>query len=553
MPVVEIDARRLARLVGRRRTKKAVVDALPYLGLDIESSEGDAIRVEYSPNRPDYATDYGIAEGLRGMLGVKTGIQNISIRRSRAYTMRIAPKSPRNRPTAVGIVARRLALDAHSLGQLIAMQEDLHAGIGRGRRVSSIGLHDLSAVKFPLEYATAPRSDMFVPLGSEQKMTLGGVLSETEIGRKYSTLLKGQTRVPVMLDASGDIISLPPVVNSAHTAVSDSTRGMFVEVTGTDSRAVADTLSITAATLAAAGADLYEVNIAGGSAPSLTPRKIQLRSSLVCETLGIQMRPGQIATCLRKSRLGAAIRGSRITCTIPRHRFDILGEMDLVEEAALGYGIGRIDPILPPQESAGRASPESVMLESVSTCMVGLGYTEAINSGLVSADMVKDLGRKDTSSMIAVMEPKSHVHTILRNSLVPGLLDVLARNIHETYPQRVYEIGTAFARAAPVEERSMLGAVTAHGSASYTEAKSAAAAVVRRCFGAVLQTEAASHSALEDGHAADILVGGIRVGVLGDVRTSALEQLRIRERVATFEIDLTALAKTAPARRPVKN
>ena len=44
---------------------------LPYLGLDIEGQDGRAVRIEYSPNRPDYSTVYGIAAGLRYMRGKK--------------------------------------------------------------------------------------------------------------------------------------------------------------------------------------------------------------------------------------------------------------------------------------------------------------------------------------------------------------------------------------------------------------------------------------------------------------------------------------------------
>jgi len=41
--------------------------------LDVESEDEKRIRVEYSPNRPDYSTDFGIALGLQGLLGIKTG------------------------------------------------------------------------------------------------------------------------------------------------------------------------------------------------------------------------------------------------------------------------------------------------------------------------------------------------------------------------------------------------------------------------------------------------------------------------------------------------
>ena len=58
MPVVELSYSRLQKLIGNV-TKKQISDSLPFLGLDIESEDGDSVRIEYSPNRPDYSTDYG--------------------------------------------------------------------------------------------------------------------------------------------------------------------------------------------------------------------------------------------------------------------------------------------------------------------------------------------------------------------------------------------------------------------------------------------------------------------------------------------------------------
>ena len=77
MPVVELNINRIRKLVSGKTTRKQVLDILPFLGLDIESEDGDEIRIEYSPNRPDYSTDYGIATGLQGLLGIKKGIQKI--------------------------------------------------------------------------------------------------------------------------------------------------------------------------------------------------------------------------------------------------------------------------------------------------------------------------------------------------------------------------------------------------------------------------------------------------------------------------------------------
>ena len=60
MPVVELSYSRLQKLIGKFQKKKSLI-LLPFLGLDIESEDKDLVRIEYSPNRPDYSTDFGIA------------------------------------------------------------------------------------------------------------------------------------------------------------------------------------------------------------------------------------------------------------------------------------------------------------------------------------------------------------------------------------------------------------------------------------------------------------------------------------------------------------
>ena len=80
MPVVELSLSRLQNLVGKKANKKQILDSLPFLGLDIESLDGNIVRVEYSPNRPDYSTDFGIALGLQGILGISKGILKLDVK-----------------------------------------------------------------------------------------------------------------------------------------------------------------------------------------------------------------------------------------------------------------------------------------------------------------------------------------------------------------------------------------------------------------------------------------------------------------------------------------
>ena len=125
MPVVELELPRLQKLVGKTNRKK-ILEKLPFLGLDIESEENDIVRVEYSPNRPDYSTDFGIAMGLQGLLGAKQGIQKLKIKSVNNFPIKVDSSVSKIRPFVTGIVAKNGKIDDKVLRQIIVMQEDLH-------------------------------------------------------------------------------------------------------------------------------------------------------------------------------------------------------------------------------------------------------------------------------------------------------------------------------------------------------------------------------------------------------------------------------------------
>ena len=97
MPVIALSYSRLQKLVGKV-SKKQISESLPFLGLDVESEDEKTIRVEYSPNRPDYSTDFGIALGLQGLLGIKTGAIKLKIKKSNQYKINVNSFRFKNSP-----------------------------------------------------------------------------------------------------------------------------------------------------------------------------------------------------------------------------------------------------------------------------------------------------------------------------------------------------------------------------------------------------------------------------------------------------------------------
>jgi len=540
MPVIELSYSRLQKLIGKV-TKKQISDSLPFLGLDIESENKDLVRIEYSPNRPDYSTDFGIALGLQGLLGIKTGAINLNVKKSNKYKISVKPEVSKIRPFVTGVVAKNGKIDDKTIKQFMTMQEDLHFGIGRKRKKSSIGIHDLDKISFPLVYTTTGRNHKFTPLSSEKDLSISEILEKTDVGKDYGKILGNSTKVPLILDANEQTVSFPPIINAAITTVTTKTKNLFVEVTGINKEDSEDMLSVVATILQKAGFTLETVQISGAknSSPKFEQKKIKINPTLINQILGLNLNTPKIVTSLKKSRLDAIVKGKEIVCSIPAYRFDIFGPMDLVEEAALGYGIQNLTPTMAPPQTLGQINSVSSQIKLLSQTMVGLGYLESMNSSLTSKRVLYDMTNRDTSKIISVLDSKSQEHTILRDTILPGLLENLSRNIHESYPQKMFETGTVFTLDNPISEKTNLSSISAHKDANFTEIKSILQSALKTGFGIKIDTKTISHPSFEEGRCANIIVNKKSVGIIGEINSKIIENYKIRVSVVGFEISLS--------------
>jgi phenylalanyl-tRNA synthetase beta chain len=551
MPVVELNINRIKKLISGQITKKKIIENLPFLGLDIESQDGDQIRVEYSPNRPDYSTDFGIALGLQGLLGTKKGIFKTNIKKEGKYEIKVNSSVSKIRPFVTGIVAKNGIIDDQTIKQLMNMQEDLHLGIGRKRKKSSIGLHDLDKISFPLTYTTTSRDHKFVPLNSTVESTISNILSETDVGQNYGWTLGDSKNVPVIIDREENTISFPPIINAAITTVTTKTKNILVEVTSIDKDAAEDMLSVVSTILQIAGFQISELKITGGknSTPKLNSRIIQYEPKFTAQILGLDISISAMITSLKKCRLDARQNGKKIQCVIPRYRFDIFGSMDIVEEIALGYGIQNLEPKLSTSETLGEKSVITKKLELISKTAVGLGFTEVLNSTLTSENSFVLTNRAQMGSLsLSVLDSKSQEHTILRDLILPGLIENISKNIHEPYPQKIFETGIVF-RTPTKYESQHLGAVMAYKESNFSEMKAILQSILKTGLKLDMTTEFPNENSnteygtriFSKGRFAKVLVQDIIVGYVGEINSEVLDNFKIRTPIVGFDIDLSLI------------
>ncbi|MDQ3909493.1 MAG: phenylalanine--tRNA ligase subunit beta, partial [Thermoproteota archaeon] len=394
MPVVNIKFERLKRLVSGVNMNK-ILDTLPFIAVDIEDIGKDMIRVEYNPNRPDLSSDYGVARALRGLLDIEIGLPKFKLAGRSGLAISIEDRDVRRlRPYLVALVAKNGKLDEETLKQLIAMQEDLHNGIGRKRRKASIGIHNLDVIRFPVIYKTVSGDYSFTPLNQSSKFAIYEILKDLEIGRQYAHILSAFDRYPIILDRDGTVLSLPPIINGQATKVNDRCRNLFMEVTATDQEIAEDVLAILAITLYDAGFELRTVSIVDSGSrrkietPRMKPKLISTDVKYVNSILGLMLDTKQMITSLKRSRLDAkAVGRKKIICTVPRYRIDISDPVDISEEVAIGYGIYNFEPKFPTSPTAGMRSSLSVYFNAIREAMIGLGMIESLNFILTSKEV----------------------------------------------------------------------------------------------------------------------------------------------------------------------
>jgi len=546
MPVVNLSVNRLNKFLPGIDVDK-ILQVLPYVGLDIEGKDNEILRIEYNPNRPDFGSDYGIVRALRGLLEIETGIPNFSYDRAGiSYVINVDESTKSVRPFIAAIVAKNGKLDDETIKQLIGMQEDLHNGIGRRRVKASIGIHNLDAIKFPIVYKAVNEDFSFVPLDLMSSQTIKLILKTSIPGKEYGYILEKTRKYPILVDSQENVVSLPPIINGNATKVNTCSKSLFVEVTGNNQKSVEDILAILAITLYDVGFEIQNVSTCNFNGSTYTakmdPSHIDVDPHYINTMLGLNFGINQIVKYLEKSRLDAReINGEKkIRCSIPRYRIDILNAIDIVEEVAMGYGVYNLKPTVPSSNLTGEKSSLSKYIDIIRQTMVGLQMLEVLNSSLVSSKVQSELsGMNKSDKVLRVDATKSTEHELLRDALLPSLLKTLSHNVHEEYPQKLFEIGKIFNWTDTITESWSIGAVIAHNKADYTEIKSTMQGLLKISFGKNAVTTVATHPIFMNGRCANIYVEEECVGIIGEITPSAIDNFKVRVPVAAFELNLS--------------
>jgi phenylalanyl-tRNA synthetase beta chain len=551
MPVIQLSLQHLEHYCQNKASAKTILDTLPYLGLDIEDQAGDLVNVEYSPNRPDFSSEVGIARSLAGILGIATGVPKYEFPRSN-YSVQIKGKEILSVRPFIEAIYAEISVTDELIKQMIAMQEDVHNGIGRKRSKVAIGIHNAGVITNSLKYfGTIDDSFSFVPLGTMRKQSIKEILHGTDQGKEYGKLLSSVS--PLLVDSKDKVLSMPPVINGELTRLKPGVSKLFIDLTGTDERVVDVSTAIIASMLSDTGAKVYSVKIdrADGSStwtPDMHPSKMRFDLELTNKNLGFDFDLEQARVALEKSRLGLDDAGHSL---IPRFRSDIIHPIDLSEEVALGYGIAHFTPQEVASSLSGSLSRRLRSIDSVIELFIGMGFTEIWNFSLTSKDVV---AHYRDSEILKVEDSKSESFQFLRVDLITSLLRVLGASTHLEYPQRIFEEAPIFRRESTstteVLEQDHIAAALADSEANYTKIRSHLDAFLKLVMGPSnfhLETESDAAGIYAEGRTAGVFIRekskDTRLGTVGEISPSTLERFGLAVPVAAFELNLEPILK----------
>lgn len=279
---------------------------------------------------------------------------------------------------------------------------------------------------------------------------------------------------------------------------------------------------------------------------------IHLRHSKVNGVLGLTLSIDKIKELLERLEIKVTIDGDNLLCTPPHQRLDLLKEIDLIEEVARLYGYDVIPSTLFRGNEWGALTNGQQILKITREALVATGLNEITTYSFVSPKSLDAINLSEHSILrnaVKLLNPLGEEYSIMRTTLLPNLLEVLARNYKRSVKEAsAFEVGNVFFPKQqplvelPIEKKTLVMGMYGEGKDFYTLKGS-----VEKLFETLgilnykYETESA-HSTYHPGRCANIVYGDNHVlGTIGEVHPNVLDNYDIEVPVIVAEIDFNML------------
>ncbi len=323
--------------------------------------------------------------------------------------------------------------------------------------------------------------------------------------------------------------------------------------------------------------------------PPAPPRVIALRPARVNAVLGTDIAPEVMAAVCCGLEMCVQAEGDTLLVTIPTFRPDLVEEMDLIEEVARISGYEHIPTTVPGHITrAGRLAPEFAFEARVRTLLTSAGLFEGLSYSLIDARVLEQMrlpaDAPERAELVALKNPKSEEFTHLRPTMLVSLLESLRNNARRNLNDvQLFEVGRIFRATGgglrfDYAVRRTEADVRVQGAEKLPlEARAAGIALMGRPWSALwggghapvdffwlkgileqflaglgvadVACLPAEHPTLHPGRTARFVVGGVEVGIFGEVHPQVAKNFDLPERAFLAEVNIDALLTLADAER----
>ncbi|MBU5689190.1 MAG: phenylalanine--tRNA ligase subunit beta [Candidatus Aenigmarchaeota archaeon] len=547
MPTIKVNRKDFCQLVGKNFSMEEIAERIPMLGVAWEGNEGDDFEVEVFPNRPDMLSVEGLARAFSAFMNIKTGLREYHAEQSE-YMAIVDPSVVEVRPVFVACVIKDVNLSDEFIKSIIQMQEKLMLTHGRKRKKVAIGLHDLDKIRFPITYSVVNENFSFVPLEQEKEMTIKQILEELPKGKEYGWILQGN-KYPIITDAVGKVLSFPPIINSEYTKLETKTRNIFVDITALDEKAANEVLNIIATTFADRGGKIYRVKIKYPDlviyTPNLNSKTINVDVNYINKILGLSLSVEEIKKYLSMMGYSSSeVKKGILQVNIPCYRTDIMHAFDIVEDVAIAYGYENFEAEQPNIATIGEEDALEAFSNKLRNFLVGYNLQEVLTFILNNKENLFKKMNVEEEEIAETANSKTSEYNVVRNWILPSLMEVLSRNKHNDYPQNIFEVGDVVVLSdndIGAETIKKLGIVLCHAKASFSEIKSIVQSVLSNLGLNDYQIEELEHNSFIAGRTAKIVIKGRDIAIFGEIHPIVLENWNIEMPVAACEFNVNWL------------
>lgn len=544
-------------------------DALEALNLHDE-----VLELGLTPNRSDCLNMLGVAHEVAAILNREVKYPEVEFQETEEKAsdyISVAVEAKEDNPLYVARMVKNVKIAPSPLWMQTRL---MAAGIRPHNNVVDITNYIL------LEYGQPLHAFDYDRLGSKEV-----VVRHAKEGEEIVTL-DDQKRVlkenQLVITNGKDPIALAGVMGGANSEVQDDTvnvliesayfRGLSVRQTskehGLRSEASArfeKGIDPSRTRLAADRAAELMAAYAGGEIVSGTvefdemtiePAVVSVTLERINHVLGTELEMAEVQEIMNRLQFESKVEGDAIIVTVPTRRGDITIEEDIVEEVARMYGYDHLPTTLPVTVATpGRLSDYQLKRRKVRRFLEGAGLAQTTTYSLTSAEKATQFAL-NTASTVRLAMPMSEDRSVLRQSLVPHLLEAVKHNnARQTDSIALYETGSVFLGTEegqlPIEEERVAGAITGlwHSHSWQGEKKAAdfyvAKGVVEGLLSALgldnhIEYKPTNQEGMHPGRTAAVVLNGQEAGYVGQLHPVTQKQYGLRE-TYVFELNLKAI------------